>query len=300
MEKVTAVFCSYNRYDMLNDAVRSLFASKGFDKANCDVIIVDNTPPDLRSPTEGADGMRVIMCDEPGLSHARNAGISAAETSIIAFIDDDALVQDGWLPALLDGFTQNKKALICGGKTLPSLQGEAPGWYSNKLATHLSCIDWGNKARALAPGEWVVGANVAYRKEVFERFGLFDPSLGRRGHATLLSNEETALMGKVGLASTFYLPKMLVKHLIPPSRLQQDWFRKRVCWQAISDALSGESYLSLGQAWPGFKSYVSEVPAEYRSLRAMYYPTDNSEEFQRQLQALYAFGVLFSNGFKSA
>lgn len=298
--KISAIFCSYNRYDLLEDAVASIFASKGFDGRDCEVVIVDNTPLSARQQINIGGPIRIIFCDEPGLSNARNAGIAGTKSPLIAFLDDDAIIHDGWLPAVLDGFDRHPEALICGGKTLPFIEQEhRPTWWNDHLATYLSCIDWGNEVRSLAVGMWVVGANIAYRREVFEKYGLFDPALGRRGHATLLSNDETAIMRKVGLDATYYLPEMFVDHVIPHERLEQSWFRKRVAWQAISDLLSGESYLTVPHAWDIFKTFVAASPAEFRSIQALYYDVADPEIFERQLNALYAFGILFGDGMPS-
>lgn len=298
---ISAIFCTHLRYDMLGNAVKSLIDSDGFDRQLCQVIVVDNSPEQARQDLNFPSDVRVVFCNEVGLSNARNAGIAASDADIIAFIDDDALVEDGWVPAVLNAFSHDASVMICGGRTKPLYQvDKLPDWWSEDLTSHLSCIDWGDELRPLKPGEWVVGANVAYRADVFRRYGAFNPSLGRQGNMGLLSNEETAISKAVGLSATFYSPKMEVKHIIPPSRMQQTWFRKRVAWQAISDALSGEGFIDPKYAWQILHNYVLNAPAEMRSTRSLYYQTSTPKAFKDQLQALYAHGVLYCAGFIGA
>lgn len=296
-KQIAIIFCSYKRYELLIQAVQSLLNSDGFLKELCDVVIVDNTPKEFRMPMELIDGVRTVICEEPGLSNARNTGIAETDAPVIAFLDDDVLVGNGWLAALLQAVDAFPSASVFGGKTLALIDGDTPNWFSNALTGYLSCIDWGDVAKPLVPGQWVVGANIAYRRTVFEQFGLFDPSLGRKGQATLLSNEETALMRRVGLASTQYLPDMCVQHIIPADRLQRAWFRKRASWQAMSDLLSGEGYLTPDYASRLFNEFVAKVPADYRSLRCLYYDIDDPRMFDEQLRAIYYFGVIFGEGF---
>ena len=104
-------------------------------------------------------------------------------------------------------------------------------------------------------------------------------------------------MRRVGLASTQYLPDMCVQHIIPADRLQRAWFRKRASWQAMSDLLSGEGYLAPDYASRLFNEFAAKVPADYRSLRCLYYDIDDPRMFDEQLRAIYYFGVVFGEGF---
>ena len=127
-----------------------------------------------------------------------------------------------------------------GGRVDPLYAGdELPAWYDERLASYLSCIDWSVTPRFLREGEWVVGANIVFRRSVFDTYGMFDVNLGRRGAASLLSNEETALLARLGIHRVFYDPAARVQHVIPVERLTRRWFRRRVYWQAISDLVAG-------------------------------------------------------------
>jgi glycosyltransferase involved in cell wall biosynthesis len=236
------------------------------------------------------------VCEETGLSHARNFGISNTAGEIVAFLDDDALVCDAWCAEILKAFSQ-PKILVVGGKVEPEYRNERlPPWYDSKLVGYLSCIDWGPRPRHLRPGEWIVGANMAYRRTVFEQYGLFDITLGRKGTASLLSNDEIALLERVGMQRVLYSPTASVRHVIPPDRLTCRWFRARVYWQAVSDILTGLIRTGNPELRIEYGNIISCLEAERRNLNALYFEPESYEQFAIQLRAIYLAAVLLAGG----
>ena len=296
---LSIVICTYRRYDALERAVAAVLADSTYNPANMELIVVDNTPKPERQSFKLTEQVHVVPCDEVGLSNARNQGISIAQGEIIAFIDDDAIVRDTWCAAALNAFRMLPGAEVCGGKTVPLYSSSSrPVWYYEELARYLSCIDWGSRTRPIAPGEWVVGANMAFRKRVFS-VARFDPSLGRKGVASLLSNEELAMFDRIGRAKVYYVPEMCVEHMIPDDRLTLEWFRKRVFWQAVSDSLSDSIHESPIRAWRELFEIVSRMPAEIRGHRLFSYQPDTPEALKDQLRALYLHSILLASGNKA-
>ena len=295
---LSIVICSYDRYALLTASANAVVQSASFDKDSMELILVENTPPRQRQPIDAGPVARVVICDQPGLSNARNAGIAAAAGDIVAFVDDDAVVSDQWCSAVVKAFADCPQAEVCGGKTLPRFLSEnRPRWYYDALAHYLSCIDWGPKMQPISPGQWIVGANMAFRRDVFARIGLFDPALGRKGEASLLSNEETAMLHKVGREHVYYVPDMVVEHLVPEDRISPEWFRKRVFWQAVSDVLSGEVYKTNAQAASELYDVVAAMPAELRGHRLMSFEPIDAAQMKDQLQAVYLQSLLMAQGF---
>jgi GT2 family glycosyltransferase len=87
------------------------------------------------------------------------------------------------------------------------------------------------------------GVNMAFRRRVFERIGVFDPRLGRVG-GTLLSGEETDLFRRVHLAGfrTLYVPSAVLHHRIAPSRATPDWVLERSYWQGVTEVVLRQLY----------------------------------------------------------
>jgi GT2 family glycosyltransferase len=79
---------------------------------------------------------------------------------------------------------------------------------------------------------------MAFRREAFERAGLWDNSIGRKA-GTLLGQEvrEWGLRARLAGLRGFYVPEMVVHHLIPPDRLTKRYFRRWFYWHGISRAM---------------------------------------------------------------
>lgn len=301
--RLTVAVCTYDRYDLLDRTVATLLRRNDVDGTTAELLVVDNTPKKRRRPIAmpAGDGRSVSICDEVGLSHARNHAIDRSRGEIIAFLDDDALVCQGWTQEILRAFDSNPEAVIVGGRVVPLYDEPEllPEWYAPELASHLSCIDWSSEGRFLKKGEWVVGANLAIRRSVFAEHGRFDAALGRRGVGSLLSNEEIALLGRVGVDRVFYCPEASVEHVIAADRLTPEHFRRRVFWQAVSDVVSDSCWLTPEMALEHYGNRMLRSPPQYRNIKALSYLPRTSVEFINQLDAIYAVSMLLSAGFRT-
>lgn len=299
MTDLSVVICTHDRYDSLADSVGALVNSRGFDDPRCELLVVDNTPASKRREFKlaGAKRTRLTICETQGLSHARNHAIAQSEGSVIAFLDDDALVSDDWCTTIIERMADESDALVLGGRVAPLYAGEKlPTWYGEDLSGYLSCIDWGVTPRYLRDGEWVVGANIAFRRQVFETYGNFDATLGRKGASSLLSNEETALLERLGLHRVFYDPKMAVQHVIPVERLTTRWFRRRVYWQAISDLIAGNIRSDNTAHRREYGDVVMQIEARHRNLDALTYEPETYDAFRLQLRAVYLAAIVLGHG----
>jgi glycosyltransferase involved in cell wall biosynthesis len=266
-----------------------------------EIILVDNTPRPERRPFNVPSGVRVLSCDSVGLSLARNTGIAAAKGKIVAFVDDDARVREGWCDAVLHAFDRHPMARACGGPVMPEYRlSQLPSWFYPDLTYWLSCIDWGDEARPLRSDEWLVGANMAFQRSVFDEFGSFDPGLGRKGTKTLLSNEETALFRSVGEAHTFYIPDMIVDHVIANDRVRIDWFRKRVFWQAVSDKLGGEPVIDPQTAREEIHELTGRPALNQDLLTTLQCEPRTAIEARKQLRLVYLLAALMADGLAEA
>ena len=85
----------------------------------------------------------------------------------------------------------------------------------------------GPSAKAFPKNKHPIGANMAFRRSVLERTGMFNPELGRSGK-NLMGGEEKDLFQRIRAAghSIIYLPKLKIEHMIPPSRTTTDYIRR--------------------------------------------------------------------------
>src|SRR4051795_5451111 len=169
----------------------------------------------------------------PGLSHARNRALAwaaEARSDVLAFVDDDAVVDPGWYEALRARWDEAPKDVACiGGPIRPRFSVPPPPWFSDGIAHVLTLLDRGPVVRDLDPdAEAVYGANISFRVDPLRQVGGFDPSLGHSGARVVFAEEDEAQPALVGLGySVRYVPDAGVEHVIPADRLTRRSFLKR-------------------------------------------------------------------------
>ena len=295
--RIAAAICTYQRYDLLPGAIRSAL-DQTLPAEAYEVIVVDNSPDAERSAREAAAfGAHPNLTwrhePRPGLSNARNVAAGLAAAPLIAFLDDDARASPDWLAAIADCFdAMGEQVQVVGGRILPWWGAPRPDWLPDSMLGDLTVVDLGPERRLLREGEWIAGANIAFRIAALEAIGGFDTFLGRNGGgASLLSAEETAVTDRLrargGLVA--YAPEAAVEHWVDPERLTQAWFRRRAAWQAVSDYLRDPKgrLERRDEAWAATKRYLlSRNPAD-RTLRGLALEQQDPRDFRWQVAALY-------------
>jgi GT2 family glycosyltransferase len=146
--------------------------------ADAEVIVVSDGRHAPTAAVAERHGARLITLPvHRGLNAVRNAGIRAAESDLIVFLDQDVDAPAGWLEALLEGARAYPDLEVFGGPIRARLEG-GPRGCGNEPAP-ITTLDAGDEDRDV-PLVW--GANMAIRLSAFERLGLFDESLHGRGN----------------------------------------------------------------------------------------------------------------------
>ncbi|WP_405010604.1 glycosyltransferase [Kitasatospora sp. NBC_01539] len=186
----TIIVCTRDRGPMLRECLDSVL---GTAYPHTEVIVVDNAPSDdvTRELVRTCYADRVRYVHEPvaGLARARNTGLAAARGEICAFTDDDALVDPGWVTAMVAAFGADDRIGCVTGLVLPAELDtpaqeafESYGGYAKGFAPH----DWtwhdGDGADdpllPFAVGRFGTGANMALRTAVIRGLGGFDEATG--------------------------------------------------------------------------------------------------------------------------
>ncbi|GAB6066976.1 glycosyltransferase family 2 protein [Methylothermus subterraneus] len=247
---ISIVICTYNRAEILADTLKSFLACEraGIDH---EVLVVDNNSQDNtrevvqqfidRDPTIG-----YLQESMQGLSHARNRGIRCATGKIIAFVDDDVYFSPNWLTELEETFGDPEVACM-GGKSIPLFEDGKPPWLTEDILPVYGSTRSGEASKLMQYPEHPFGLNMAFRREVFETVGLFNPKLGRIGK-NLLSNEESELFWRIHRAGlkVAYNPNAIIYHRIPKERATPEWVLRRYYWQGRSEAVMDR--IVLGQS----------------------------------------------------
>lgn len=297
--RITAVVCTHNRYDTLGDTLESL-ANQDMPAEEYEVLIVDNST-DLDAQvqfwrlTRLDSNFRLIIEPVPGLSRARNIGMREAAGQVVAYIDDDALPDPQWLRRLAALFEANPQVGIGGGPVEPIwvYPSERPAWLHPWQEGFLTILDRGQECRPLEEDEWLAGTNIAYRRDALRAVGGFSEALGRIG-SSLLSNEELVVsqaMTKLGWQA-WYEPQAHVVHRVHANRVSQQWFRRRVSWQAVSDQMALKSAGDEETLWAQIHAYQSQLPVQMRGIRGLFLDTPEPDLFQKQCSAIGALLLL--------
>ena len=130
-----------------------------------------------------AGRLKEVAFDRPNISEARNLGIAASAGEVVAFIDDDAVAEPGWLKALVLPFSDPDVAAAGGyvrGRNGISFQWRARTVDGGGGTRDLTVPDGGWSLPDPGPGRAVKteGTNMAVRRAALERLGGFDPAFG--------------------------------------------------------------------------------------------------------------------------
>jgi O-antigen biosynthesis protein len=193
-----------------------------------EVIVVENRPTEsaVREALTGAFGrdptVRYVEEQRPGLSRARNAGLAAAGGSIVAFVDDDIVVDHGWLDALRDAFATYPGAACVTGLIEPLELGtraqsllEQHATYAKGTARRVYRLDFPPDDVPLFPytaGHFGSGANMAFRRDALLGLGGFDPRLGAGTHTRGGEDLDICIRLILSGQTLVYEPRAIVRH----------------------------------------------------------------------------------------
>jgi glycosyltransferase involved in cell wall biosynthesis len=236
---VSVVICAYTteRWDNLLAAIASV--DQQHDRASLEIVVViDHNPPLLeKMAAAGLDVRLTGNVEARGLSGARNSGVQLASGQIVAFLDDDAIADPGWLEALVTTYDDPSVA-GAGGAIRPLWETGRPWWWPEEFDWVVGCTYRGMpEQRAVVRN--VIGCNMSFRRDVLESIGGFAHGIGRIGTRPL-GAEETELSIRLGRRwpnrSIVYEPDASVDHRVPASRATFRYFRSRCYAEGLSKA----------------------------------------------------------------
>jgi glycosyltransferase involved in cell wall biosynthesis len=233
MKSISLILCTYNRCRSLAQALESVAASIMPNSVEWDVLVADNNSKDQTKEVVEDFGRRYpgrfqyMFVSQQGKSHALNAAIRAARGDVLAFTDDDVTVEPSWLENLTAPFEDSKWSGTAGQIRLGG-HFSPPSWLPISGAFNLGGsivqFDEGKEQAELKRAPF--GANMAFRKSMFTKYGDFRTDLGRKGKS-LIGNEDTELGERLLAAGEHlcYVPTAIVNHPVLPERLTKRYFR---------------------------------------------------------------------------
>lgn len=237
--RASVVICAFSldRLEQTVAAIESVLAQRA--KPAQVVLVVDHND-ELREMLLARLPLRVKIIANTGprgLASARNTAVKECYGDPIAFIDDDAVAHDRWLETLLAVF-EDPAVIGVGGHALPRWDDEQPAWFPDELLWVVGCSYRGLPTAGAVRNP--LGCNMAFRAELFDRIGAFDPGIGRLGGRPL-GCEETEFciraIRALPAAKIVLVSGAEIDHAVTRERARPAYLLRRCFYEGISKAL---------------------------------------------------------------
>jgi len=238
---ISIILSTHNGANRLSDLFDSFCDQNDLSLINFEFIAVDNGSNDetcniIKGYCIRFPWLKYVKEGNLGINYARNRGILEAKGDVVIFVDDDISFSKEWLSAYQELFDSKPDALVAGGRVSCILPDGVmvPSWlqlkgdYSFPYITF--SVEYGEIVDLIAFGSGLmpVGPNMAFRREVFNEFGLFRTDLGLKGKS-LMPGAEYEYFSRLQykILQWYYVPGAHVFHPIKTSQLSRDYFLKR-------------------------------------------------------------------------
>ena len=182
---LSVAICSRDRPATLSRCLESVLALQR--RHRFELLIVDNAPSDQRTAelVGRFSEARYVLEKRPGLNFARNRAWREASGDVIAYLDDDVVVDSGWLAGLREAWAENPDAAAFTGLVMPltletraqvlfeKRNGFRRGFDKNRFGRELP----GNPLYPCGAGIFGAGCNMAFRRQILGELGGFDEAL---------------------------------------------------------------------------------------------------------------------------
>jgi GT2 family glycosyltransferase len=279
--KLNIIIPTRNRARIVQTLLNSVRELVGLEKFQPQIIVGDNNSQDETWKLLHAVAkefplpLTLLKVQKCGKSAVMNEAARAARGDVLAFLDDDVVVQPNWLCAVQQFFQENEYQAAQG---VIRIQPQRP----ENLDIHalidryrtIPNIDFGPDIEHFHS---LNGANFAVSRQAFNRVGPFDERLGPGASGTSEDVEFARRLRREGFRIG-YMREAVVYHSVDPMRLTEDYFRAHHKRQGHSRVLMndkgiGRIVLDLGRATAQFALYSlgKSERDRYRSKGRIYH-----------------------------
>ncbi len=236
---VSVVICAYTD-ERWGDIVAAVESVSGANAPGEIALVIDHNPDLLEKAKEQFPEGLIIVGNrhKKGLSGARNTGIESTTKPIVAFLDDDAAAEPGWVAAIAAPYA-DPNVMGVGGHIEPAWTTERPKWWPREFDWVIGC-SYKGLPTSRRPVRNPIGANMSVRREAFKAVGGFSFEVGRVGKHPV-GGEETELFirihDRVDGAVALHEPAAVVHHKVGAERATASYFRRRCYAEGLSKAV---------------------------------------------------------------
>ena len=297
--KISVVLCTYNRASSLRTVLEMLAHQELGNDVEFELVVVDNNSTDSTRAV-----VELFQQDFPdldiqyyfeatqGKSYALNAGIRAASHEVLAFTDDDVVIDPCWLRSISEAFNALPTRVLA-GRVRPLWMSSKPAWMNeleSRLYTAIVEFDMGEKPLKLdEPG---IGANMAVHSDVFDEFGAFRTDIGPTS-GELMRCEDTEIFQRLISSGepVYYSPEMIIDHPVEEFRMTREYFLKYYfAYGRSRTRISGVEPVTLFFGVPRYmlRQVLSQICRWLSTISV-------SERFLRKLELAEQLGVIFES-----
>ena len=237
--EVSVILATYNRAASLRVTLESLLKVEVPAGLTWELLVIDNNSSDATREAIDEFSKRAGFCvryifeGRQGRSAALNAGITQAQGQIIAFTDDDVILHPEWLLHLKATFDRFDCAAVA-GRVVPLWSHPKPEWLEMEDQLAITRFELGDEIREIHFPP--LGANSAFRKDVFERHGVFRLDLGVSGNKHTITCDDTEFGERLVRAGEkiVYCPTAIVYHPVDPERATKKYFLSWYFYNGVS------------------------------------------------------------------
>jgi GT2 family glycosyltransferase len=261
--KLSIIIPTRNRARIVHNLLDSIRELEGLGQSQPQIIIADNNSQDetwklLHSTANGFPlPLTLLKVQRPGKSAAMNEASRAAQGDLLAFLDDDVVVQPDWLGAVKQFFQEKDYQAAQGVIRIrpPGAENSEIHKLINRYRT-IPNIDFGPQIENFHS---LNGANFAVSRRALDAVGPFDERLGPGASGTSEDVEFARRLRRKGFPIG-YMREAIVYHSVDPIRLTEDYFKVHHKQQGHSRVIMDNKGISriffdLGRATAQFAFY---------------------------------------------
>ena len=219
-----------NRCELVRDLLNSLEKLRGLTRIKPNIILGDNASTDstwkmlearkASFPTE----LMPLRVSSPGKSAVLNEAIRRSNGEVLAFLDDDVIVDESWLEEI-EVFFQNSPDTYVGQGIIRTTARDSLDPEVRRLLQRYRTIPQLEFSSDIGDLHSLNGANIAIRRTVFDRVGYFDERLGPGASGT---SEDVELAQRIRKADMkiAYMNRAIVYHRVDRERLTEKYFKQ--------------------------------------------------------------------------